>query len=117
MFGFGNTKETSAEEGAKWSSLNRTFGTTDIDSVLKEYMPELSNAILTASEKAKNIDRNLIQNGNNQVTINDNINVKHDEIIEQFAELKQQNLELQKKYDAVLERMDKLLAREEGKGR
>lgn len=110
MFGFGNTKEDSVKKTANKAAIYNTFGSTDVDNVLKEYMPELSNAILTASEKAKNIDRNLIQNGKNQIAI-------ANDILSGLQELKKQNLELQKKYDAVLERMDKILAREEGKGR
>jgi len=121
MFGFGNDKNgkkaDSIKETAKWSAINRTFGTTDVDEVLKEYMPELSDAILRTA-------KNVVQNGNNQVVINDNINQKHEELLKELDKLRQayleaahRNRELQAKYDALVERMAGYIERENGKGR
>ena len=85
MFGFGNDKNEkkvdSAKETSKWSAINATFGTTDVDEVLKQYMPELSGAILRTA-------KDLVQNGKNQVVINDNINQKHEELLKELDKLR-----------------------------
>ena len=87
MFGFGNDKNEkkvdSAKETSKWSAINATFGTTDVDEVLKQYMPELSGAILTSSKFA--------------VQINDNQIKIADSVLSAIEELKKQNEEALRK--------------------
>lgn len=78
--------------------IGNSFGLSDLDQVLKKYAPDLTGATL-------NTEKGVSQVSKNQVEINNNINVKHDELMEELRSLKLQNQELQEKYDALVERM------------
>ena len=102
------------------AAINNTFGTTNprkINKIWHEYMPEITNAILGTDAKTANLENHVIQQGKNQVAINENINLKHDEVMEELRLLRLQNQELQAKYDALVERMAGYIERENGKGR
>jgi len=121
MFGFGNDKNEkkvdSAKETVKWSAIHDTFGTTDVDEVLKQYMPELSGAILTNKDTAENIERHVIQQGKNQIAIADTVMSAINELKKQNEDVIRKNRELQAKYDALVERMASVLESDRGKGR
>lgn len=110
------------------SAIINQYGTDDpetINRIWRTYMPEITNAILEIKRAALNNERNITgQLGQNQVNIYNNIDIKHEELMAELKALREQNQEserrnkeLQEKYNAILERMDKILAREEGKGR
>lgn len=101
-------------------ALARTFGTCNpkgIDYVIRNYMPEFMGTIQATKETNQNIETHVIQQGKNQVAINENINFKHDEVMEELRSLRLQNQELQAKYNALVERMAEYIERENGKGR
>ena len=81
-----------------------------MDEVLKQYMPELSGAILNASDAATANNKTL---GN----ICEGLGVYHNELIKKIDNLEKHNQELQAKYDALVERMASVLESDRGKGR
>ena len=101
-------------------ALARTLGTCNpkgINYIMKTYMPELMDSIQSIKESAENNGKNIIQNGRNQETINQNMITMHKEVMEELQSLRLQNKELQAKYDALVERMAGYIERENGKGR
>ena len=101
-------------------ALHGTFGTSDpksIDYIIKNYMPEFAEAIQSIKGTAENNGKNIIQNGRNQETINQNMITMHKEVMEELQSLRLQNKELQAKYDALVERMAGYIEKENGKGR
>ena len=101
-------------------ALARTFGTCNpkgINYIMKTYMPELMDSIQSIKESAENNGKNIIQNGRNQETINQNMITMHKEVMEELQSLRLQNKELQAKYDALVERMAGYIERENVKGR
>ena len=124
MFGFNNKDNNKIIQEAKQlhmeherdgihNAMLRTFGVSDpakINKIWRQYMPEVTNAILNAEDAA-------VKSCISLVNVNENINIKHDEVIEELQQLRLQNQELQAKYDALVERMASVLESDRGKGR
>ena len=124
MFGFNSNKNNEeakvvADDGYNGRRdiieirIAETFGTCDpqkIDKILREFMPEVTNAILNTEDAA-------VKSCISLVNVNENINIKHDEMMEELKSLRLQNKELQEKYNALVERMAGYIERENGKGR
>lgn len=97
MFGFGNKSEKKekvdeVKETAKWTAMTNTFGTTDVDEVLKQYAPELTGAILEARRASLNIEENITKTiCQNQVNVNENVNLKYNELMAELKALREQN--------------------------
>ena len=129
MFGFGDSKERAEEEQRKAKEMRegfmanamiRTFGTSDpkaINKIWRMYMPEITNAILETKRASLNTEQNLVINGQNQVNINDNINLKHDELLIRLDSLEKQNKELQERVNTLVDLLTRQVEKENGRGR
>ena len=124
MFGFNNKDNNKIIQEAKQlhmehekdyihNAMLKTFGVTDpakINKIWRQYMPEVTNAIL-------NTENFAIANNKAMNIIYENLLNKLEELEEQNAEAQHRNQELQAKYDALVERMAGYIERENGKGR
>ena len=127
MFGFNkDTNKIDRDKSIKMLNANirgailEQYGTDDpkiINRIWRTYMPEITNAILNTGEEIFNATKN-------QVNINENINIKHEELIAELKALREQNQEserrnkeLQEKYNALVERMAGYIEKENGRGR
>ena len=127
MFGFNkDTNKIDRDKSVKMLNANirgailEQYGTDDpkiINRIWRTYMPEITNAILNTGEEIFNATKN-------QVNINENINIKHEELIAELKALREQNQEserrnkeLQEKYNALVERMAGYIEKENGRGR
>ena len=131
MFGFGNDTRTEQEKQDHVernmyipAALSRTLGTTDpqkINEIWHKYMPEITNAIL-------NTQKYVVQTHDNQHIIGkcmenhfgqteEKMDEQHSELMTEIRDLKQQNKDLQEKYNAMVERMARYIEKENGKGR
>ena len=129
MFGFGDSKERAEEERRKAKEMRegfmanamiRTFGTSDpkaINKIWRMYMPEITNAILETKRASLNTEKNVVQNSQNQVNINDNINLKHDELLIRLDSLEKQNKELQERVNTLVDLLTRQVEKENGRGR
>ncbi len=136
MFGFGKTKEELMREQKAnddysmqcyaEGGMHSLFGTSDpkmINQQMRKYMPELMSTIKTTKETTRNIEKHVLQQGENIFVLNENNNGNHKEVMKELAELKKQNEEirrenqkLQEKYNALVERMAAYIERD-GRGR
>ena len=124
MFGFNNKDNNKIIQEAKQRQIEdkrdqihnamlRTFGVSDpakINKIWRQYMPEVTNAIL-------NTENFAIANNKAMNIIYENLLNKLEELEEQNAEAQHRNQELQAKYDALVERMASVLESDRGKGR
>ena len=134
MFGF--NKENKEKHINKQREIANTFienamrnqyGTTNpetINHIWRTYMPEITNAILEIKRAALNNEKNIVRNGQSAVTIYDNIEIKHEELMAELKALREQNQEserrnkeLQEKYNALFERMAAYIEKENGEER
>jgi molecular chaperone GrpE (heat shock protein) len=136
MFGFGKTKEEMikkqqtdddyAMQCYAEGGMHSLFGTSNpkkINQQMRKYMPELMNTIKVTKETTENIEKHVLQQGENLLILNENNNGNHKEVMKELAELKKQNEEirrenqkLQEKYNALVERMAAYIERD-GRGR
>ena len=124
MFGFNNKDNNKIIQEAKQRQIEdkrdqihnamlRTFGVSDpakINKIWRQYMPEVTNAILNAEDAA-------VANNKTLANICEGMGIYHNELIEKIDNLEKHNQELQAKYDALVERMAGYIERENGKGR
>lgn len=121
MFGFNKENKEKQQRNKSINMANDIvrgailgqYGTDNpeiINRIWRAYMPEITNAIL-------NTDKGVIQATRNQGAINENINIKHDEVMEELKSLRLQNKELQEKYNSLVERMAGYIEKENSKGR
>ena len=134
MFGFGDSKERAeeerrkkqeADERADWevyipSAILRTFGTNNpqkINKIWREYMPEITEAILETEHQT-------IRRGTEHLDISNQIDEKHDEMMKKSNEmlirldsLEKQNKELQERVNTLVDLLTRQVEKENGRGR
>ncbi len=124
MFGFGNDKgnDKSSEKKRKYNNtrdlyipaaLSDTFGTCDpeeINGIFRKYMPEITEAILKTDRQTSNITED-------HVNLYNHITEKHDDLLTEIRDLKQQNKELQEKFNAMMDLLARQVEKENGRGR
>ena len=124
MFGFGNDKgnDKATEKKREYdntrdlyipAALSRTFGTCDpeeINGIFRKYMPEITEAILKTDRQTSNITED-------HVNLYNHITEKHDDLLTEIRDLKQQNKELQEKFNAMMDLLARQAEKENGKGR
>ena len=99
--------------------MHSLFGTSNpkkINQQMRKYMPELMNTIKTTKDTAEHIDKNVFQQGQNQLAIAKDVLAGIEELKRQNEEKDRKYQELQEKYNALVGRMAAYIERD-GRGR
>ena len=127
MFGFGNDKgnDKSSEKKRNYdntrdlyipAALSDTFGTCDpeeINGIFRKYMPEITKAILDTEAQTSHLTDDHVY----LIKMIEKSYEKNDNLLTEIRDLKQQNKELQEKFNAMMDLLARQAEKENGKGR
>lgn len=128
MFGFGDEKNNNGnakshrklEREYIQNAMLNTFGVCDpvkINQILREYMPEVTNAILNTENFVISNNKSINVVHEDLIAMYKLLKEQNEEMMKQNKEMQRKNQELQEKYNTLIERMAGYIERENGKGR